>query len=115
MYQSSYAEILAESAETTRAGEWQVLDHAVTLLRRANEALPGSQAQRDATSYVIQLWGLLVKSLTSPENDLPGPLRADLVSIGLGVMAEASRIDKGESRDFAGLADICGIIRDGLT
>ncbi len=115
MYQSSYAEILADSAQTTRAEERQALDRAVVLLRRAADTAPGSTAQREATAYVIQLWGLLVKSLSSPDNDLPDQLRASLVSIGLAVMAEASRIDAGQSRDLAELADICGIIRDGLT
>ena len=36
------------------------------------------------------------------------------MSIGLGVMAECRRIALGESRELAALADICGIIRDGL-
>lgn len=115
MYQSSYAEILAESASGARADERQALDRAVTLLRRAAGTEPHSAAEREATGYVIQLWGLLVKSLASPDNDLPKPLRGSLISIGLGVMAEANRIDAGQSRDLAGLAEVCGIIRDGLT
>lgn len=115
MYQNTYAEILAESATNARSEERRALDHAASLLRAAEATPAGSPAERDATTFVIRLWGLLVSSLTAPDNDLPKPLRASLISIGLGVMAEATRIERGQSRDLASLADICGMISDGLT
>ncbi len=114
MYQYSYSEILADSATDARTEERRALDRAVSLLQRAIDSAPKSPAEVEALAFTSQLWGIFVKSLTSVDNDLPAQLRADLISIGLGVLAEISRIDAGESRDFAALADICGIIRDGL-
>ena len=40
--------------------------------------------------------------------------RASLMSVGLGIIAEATRIVHGHSRDLNGLAEICAIVRDGL-
>jgi flagellar biosynthesis activator protein FlaF len=114
MYQSTYAEIIADSASEAREEERRALDKAADLLRGAASSAPGSAAEREAVTFVTQLWGLLVKSLSGPDNDLPKPLRASLISVGLGVMAEANRINAGQSRDLHGLADICAIIRDGL-
>jgi flagellar protein FlaF len=114
MYQYSYSEILADSPTDARAEERRALDRAITLLHLAEDSTPKSKEEGEAMAYVAQLWGLFIKSLASPDNDLPDPLRANLMSIGLGVMAEVGRIETGESRDFTGLAEICGIVRDGL-
>ena len=114
MYQSSYAEVLEDNAATTRRDEHDALDRAVELLKAAKASAPRSSAEHLALTYVNQLWAFFIKSLAAPDNDLPKPLRASLMSIGLGVLAEANRIELGQSRDFDGIADICGIVRDGL-
>ncbi|MDX7953067.1 flagellar biosynthesis regulator FlaF [Lichenihabitans sp. Uapishka_5] len=114
MYQYSYSEILEDSVTDGRAAERRALDHAADLLLAAAETAPGSRAEQEALAFTSQLWGIFIKSLTSPDNDLPAKLRADLISVGLGILAEIARIDTGDSRDLAALADICGIIRDGL-
>lgn len=114
MYQYSYSEILEDSVVDARAAERRALDHAVDLLLTAADDTPESPAEQEALAFTSQLWGTFIKSLTSPDNDLPAQLRADLISVGLGILAEVARIDAGESRDLAALADICGIIRDGL-
>ncbi len=114
MYQYSYAEILEDSATDGRAAERRALSHAVDLLQSAAAGTPGSPAEREALAFTSQLWGIFIKSLSCMDNDLPPQLRADLISVGLGVIAEITRISAGESRDFTSLADICGIIREGL-
>ena len=114
MYQYSYSEVLEDSVTDARAAERRALDHAADLLLAAQDGAPGCAAEREALAFTSQLWGIFIKSLTSPDNDLPAQLRADLISVGLGIMAEITRIEVGESRDLAALADICGIIRDGL-
>jgi flagellar protein FlaF len=63
---------------------------------------------------VRQLWTILIEDLAHPENDLPEALRADLISIGLWVTKEAEQIRQKKSANFAGVIDICSIIRDGL-
>ena len=115
MYQQSYADILADDAGSARAEEWRALDRAVELLHKAADTEPRSPERREAISFTTQLWSFFVKSLASPDNDLPDRMRAELMSIGIGVMAEAGRIERGQSSDFVGLAEICGIVRDGLT
>ena len=40
--------------------------------------------------------------------------RASLMKTGLGILMEGQRIQLGLSRDLAALAEICGIVRDGL-
>jgi flagellar biosynthesis activator protein FlaF len=115
MYRSSYAEVLEDSHADARREERRALDRAVLLLKRAKNAPPQSPAQLEAIAFVNQLWAFFIKSLASNDNDLPDQVRADLMSIGLGVMAEACRIEAGESDDFESLADICGMIRDGLS
>jgi flagellar biosynthesis activator protein FlaF len=114
MYQYSYSEILADNVTDARATERRALDRAVDLLQAAAVSAPQSRAEREALDFTAELWGILVRSLASEENDLPKKLRADLISVGLGVLAEVARIDAGESRDLASLAEICSIIRDGL-
>ena len=114
MYQYSYADILADDAEDARARERQALDQAVALLAHAAERAAGSAEEARALTFTTELWAFLIKDLAHPGNAMPDILRANLMSIGLGVMAECKRIMLGESRDLLGLADICGIIRDGL-
>ncbi len=114
MYHYSYAEIMADSPADARAQERRALDHAVTLLRRAGGDPPSPTAEQEALGFTTQLWNLFIKDLARPDNDLPAAVRASLISVGLGIMGETQRITLGESRDFAGIAEICGIIRDGL-
>ena len=114
MYQFSYADILADDAEDARARERQALDQAVALLAHAAECPPGSPEEAKAVEFTSALWGFFIKDLAHPANAMPDALRASLMSIGLGVMAECRRVMLKESRDLVGLADICGIIRDGL-
>ena len=114
MYQFSYADILADDAVDARARERQALDQAVAMLRHAAEGAPGSADEVKATGFTNQLWAFFIRDLAHPANAMPDQLRASLMSIGLGVMAECRRIALGESRDLLGVADICGIIRDGL-
>ncbi len=114
MYQFSYADILADDADDARARERQALDQAVALLLNASEYAPGSPHEVKAVEFTIELWAFFIKDLVHPGNAMPDELRANLMSIGLGVMSECMRIARGQSRDLTGIAEICGIIRDGL-
>ena len=114
MYQFSYADILADDADETRAHERQAFDQVIAMLRHAAGCEPGSPEETTALNVTTEFWAILVHDLAHPGNALPDALRANLMSVGLGVMAECKRIGAGESRDLAGVADICAIIRDGL-
>ncbi len=114
MYLSSYAEVLFDSQVDARAAERRALAQAITLLEGAAATAPHSIEEQQALETTTQIWGLFIKDLARPENDLDPQVRADLMSIGLGIMSEAQKIAQGKSRDLLGIAEICGIIRDGL-
>lgn len=115
MYQHSYAEILSDSLVDARATERQALGEAIARLHGAAATAPGSAEEQSALDFTRRLWAVFISDLASPGNDLPATVRASLMSVGLGILAEAQKIELGLSRDLAGLADICGIVRDGLT
>lgn len=114
MYQFSYSQVLADDPVDARQHERRAFEHAVGLLAAAEGTEPGSAAEAKALEFVNQLWSMLIKDLAHAENDLPPETRAGLMSIGLWVMGEAQRIEAGQSRQFAAIAEICGTIRDGL-
>jgi flagellar protein FlaF len=114
MYQYSYSDILADSPVGSRMQEREALDHAIRLLRVAATCEPQGPEEGLALSFVNQLWAIFIKDLSSGDNDLPGVMRAQLMSIGLWIMAEAQRVELGESRSLAAMADVCTLVRDGL-
>ena len=114
MYQFSYSQVQADDPTDARQHERRAFEHAIGLLAAAEGSEPGSPAEVKALAFVNQLWALLIKDLAAGGNDLPAETRAGLMSIGLWVMGEAQRIETGQSRQFAAIAEICGTIRDGL-
>ena len=114
MYQYSYGEILADSPVDARVQEREALDQAIGLLHVAAAKGPGSIEAVNALTFTTQLWALFIQDLAHPQNDLPDEVRARLMSIGLWILAEAGRIQNGESDGFIAIAEICGTIRDGL-
>jgi flagellar protein FlaF len=114
MYQFSYAEILQDDPHEARFRERGALEHAIELLRKAEEKGPQSRESIEALFFLRKLWTVLIEDLSNPENGLPESLRADLISIGLWIMKEADLIRSDKSRNFSGISEICAIIRDGL-
>lgn len=114
MYQQAYADTVSDSPTDARAIEWKALNRAVSLLNEAEATDPHSAQASRALGYTTELWGLLIRDLARPDNDLPSLLRTQLMKVGVGIMMETQRITAGVSRDFRSLAEICGIVRDGL-
>jgi len=114
MYQFSYAEVLDETPKGARDRERQAIDRSIELLRAAEKSGPRSREATEAMLYVCRLWSFLIEDLARPENDLPKPLRADLISIGLWLMREAEQIRLETSENFKGMIDVSTSIRDGL-
>ena len=114
MYQHSYAEILEDDQQLARRTEASALDQAVTLLMRADAVPSPSLDGVRALHFTRELWMVLMSELVSPENALPDAIRANLISIGIWILKEADAIRLGHSRNYAGIADICAIVRDGL-
>ena len=114
MYQYSYAEILEDDQTEARRVEYQALDRAVDLLNKAAKVPHPSREGIEALHFTRQLWTTLAHELASPENALPEDLRANLISIGFWILKEADAIRLENSTNYAGIAHICAIIRDGL-
>jgi flagellar biosynthesis activator protein FlaF len=114
MYQLSYAEHFIDNPKDSRDRERLALGHALALLERAEQAGAKSREEVEALEFVSRLWNIFIQDLVDPENDLPDVLRADLISVGLWIIKEAALIRSGESRNIAGLIEICTIVRDGL-
>lgn len=115
MYQAGYAEVLSDASDVARSHERRAFDRAIELLGAAQERGPRSREAIEALVFVTRLWSMMLEDLASPENGLPAELRAGLISIGIWVLKEADRIRREESDNFAGLVEICGRIRAGLT
>jgi flagellar protein FlaF len=114
MYQFSYAEIIEDTAEDCRAREREAFDHAISLLKLAQEKGRDSRECVEALLFVSRLWSTLLHDLSHPENGLPEVLRANLISIGLWIMKEADLVRLGQSENFDGLIEMNSILRDGL-
>lgn len=114
MYKFSYAEIMEDSSTEARGRERDAFDRAIELLVAAEAAGPTSMESQAAVIYLQRLWGILIRDLAEPTNELASNLRADLISIGLWVIKEADQIIQERSNNFAGLIAVNRSIRDGL-
>ena len=114
MYQHSYAEALEDDQTEARRIEYQALDHAATLLMGAATLAHPSREGVDALHFTCSLWMAFVSEVAAPSNALPAILRANLISIGFWIVKEVEAIRQGRSTNYAGIADICMIVRDGL-
>ena len=114
MYQLSYAEIIEDDQSAARHIERRALARAVDLLTTAAGARASSRDGVEALQFTRQLWTTFISELTAPDNALPDGLRANLISIGIWILKECEAIRLGRSANYAGIADICAIIRDGL-
>ncbi len=114
MYQFSYAEVLDEAPASAREREYQALERSIELLRAAEKAGLQSRECVEAVLFVRRLWTLFLEDLALPDNELPKPLRAELISIGLWVLKEIEQIRLEKSSNLKGLIEVSQQIRDGL-
>ena len=114
MYQKAYQEIAGDDFTAERANEAMALDHAIGMMREGEQQGMDSLEAVKARHFTNRLWFYFLDDLTSPENGLPDQLKANLISIGIWVINELERIEKGEKQSFADIMDIMGMIRDGL-
>jgi len=114
MYRRFYREVMEDDPQLARANERAVILHSIQLLDRAEKAGAKSRQAVEALFFLRRLWEFLLVDLGNPENQLPPKLRADLISVGIGVLKEADAIRRGESTDFASLKEISQTIAAGL-
>jgi flagellar protein FlaF len=114
MYRFSYAEVLDESPRDARHRERMAIEHSIELLTAAEATSAGSREAIEAIQFVRRLWTLFLEDLARPENELPPPLKADLISIGIWVLKEAEAIRLERSRNFKGIVEVSRAIAEGL-
>ncbi len=115
MYRSSYAEILENAPRNIREVERSAILQSIRLLEQAEKAGAGSREGIEALYYIRRLWEFLLTKISEPDNPMPAKLRADLISIGLGILKEEEAIRSGASKSFKDLKEISQIIADGLS
>lgn len=111
---SSYSEVMEDDPQLARANERDVILHSIALLDRAEQAGAQSREAVEALHFLRRLWEFLLMDLANPANQLPVKLRAELISVGIGLLREADAIRLGQSSDFASLKEISKTIADGL-
>jgi flagellar protein FlaF len=114
MYQFSYGEIMEDGLQDARGRERVAMGQAIEMLELAQEKGLFSFEAGKALDYVNTLWRTLLEDLSSPENDLPETLRADLISVGIWITRQIKHLRVAQSTNFDDLIEICTVIRDGL-
>jgi flagellar biosynthesis activator protein FlaF len=114
MFEFAYKEIVDESPQTMRAHERRAFDQVIDSLRTASDAGPGGREVVDALFQLRRLWAIFLDDLRGPENALPEPLKAGIISIGIWINKEIDRVRAGVTRDLNPLIEINQIVRDGL-
>ena len=114
MYRFSYAEVIEDAPKECRQREYEVFEHAISLLRAADGLPPGAPEIGKAVECLQRLWTALVEDLAHPDNELPDNLKAQLISIGFWVMRESGRVACGQHSDLTALIDINTTIQEGL-
>jgi flagellar biosynthesis activator protein FlaF len=114
MYQFSYAEVVEESPRELRAREQRAVEEAIRRLQIAQEAGPKTREMTDALYFVRNLWDAFMEDLRNPSNELPEPMRAGLISIGIWMLKEIEGIRRGDVADLSSIVEINGMIKNGL-
>ena len=114
MYRRFYSEVMEDDPQLARANERDVILHSIRLLDRAENAGVKSQQAVEALLFLRRLWEFLLVDLGNDNNQLPPKLRANLISVGIGLLREADAISRGKSSDFSSLKEISQTIADGL-
>jgi len=115
MQRIQYGDLLEDDQQVARERERMALDQSILLLERA--VAPGMpvSASAEAIAFTSKLWTVLVEDLANPENGLPKPLKAQLVSIGIWILRELEAARTDDAKGFADVIVVSKAIRDGLT
>lgn len=114
MYQFSYADVLADDAQTARQEERQAFDIVLERLENARRKGPNSGEAVEALHLLDRFWKFLMEDLAHPDNGLPKPLKTNLLQIGVWVLREIEGLRLGRGHSFDALIEINATIRDGL-
>jgi len=114
MYRSSYAEVLENAPQNVRDVERGAILRSIRLLEEGEKAGARSREGVEALYYTRRLWEFFLAKLAEPEHPMPEKLRAQLISVGIGLLNEIEALGAGETQSFKDLKEISQIIADGL-
>lgn len=109
MMQAARAYAASSAHRSLRAQEADVFRHANAALRRGEAGT--SLARARALADNSRLWTAVIDLMRDPENALPQPLRASIVSVGLAVQREM----QAPAPDFAFLMSVNDDMAAGLS
>jgi flagellar biosynthesis activator protein FlaF len=115
MYRSSYAEVLENAPQNVRDVERGAILHSIRLLEKAERVGVNSREGVEALYYTRRLWEFFLAKLTDNEHPMAEKLRAELISVGIGLLKEVDALSAGEATSFNDLKEISQIIADGLS
>lgn len=102
-------------SENPRQAEYRLFGQVTRALMHASTVEASDITTRiDALDWNRRLWSTLATDCADPDNALPKPLRAQLISLSLFVSRQSSAIMRGEE-DFEALIDINRMIMQGLS
>lgn len=114
MSKASYTEVIEESSTSGRQQEAAAIAHSIELMNGAESETARPKDAVIALHFTRRLWELLLRDLASPENGLPRSLRADLISIGLGILKDLEKIRQRQKDSFETTISLSKIIIEGL-
>lgn len=101
-------------AEKPREAEYRLFGQVTRALIDASRADASDLKVRiDAIDWNRRLWSALASDCAQPENRLPPPLRAQIISLSSWVRRHSSAVMRGEE-SFDALIDINRIMMQGL-
>lgn len=105
----------ATRAETPRELEYRLFAQVTRALMEASKLDRFEIGQRmDALDWNRRVWSTLAAECGRPENALPAPLRASIISLSIWVGKHTSLVIKGEE-DFEPLIEVNRMIMQGLS
>lgn len=104
----------AQRTESPRSIEYRLFGQVTRALMEAAEADPSDFATRiDALDWNRRVWSALATSCSDPDNALPLPVRAQIISLSLWVSRHSSAVMRREE-EIEPLIEINRIVMQGL-
>jgi flagellar protein FlaF len=105
----------AARAETPREAEYRLFGQVTRALMEAAKLDQADLSGRmEALDWNRRLWSALAIDCAAPENTLPAPLRASIISLSIWVGKYTSKVIRGED-DIQDLIDINRMVMQGLS
>ena len=105
----------ANRAESPRDSEYRLFAQVTLALMEAAKADPTDIAGRiDALDWNRSVWSVLLNDCSSPDNQLPAPLRASIISLAIWVSKHTSAVIR-RKEEIQPLIDVNRLIMQGLS